>query len=81
MLRAQAKINNIAPKMGPIKPTAGRLAFTISGWAPQDVKAFGGGKRIRMIMHVEGLLKRGGQAIKFVMDFDQSAEDMTVLIK
>jgi pentapeptide MXKDX repeat protein len=81
-IAAKFKLNNLAPKMGPVKVTAGYLELAISGWMPKDPKIVGNDDRSRsMKMHFEGEVKKGTQNIKIVVDFSQSGKRRTTPVK
>jgi len=81
-ITARAKLNNIAPKMGPIKAKTGTMEMNISGWVPKDPKVIiGEGKTMTMKMHVEGEFTKGGKDFKMVLDYTQTQKGSKTPVK
>jgi hypothetical protein len=81
-IKVHARLNNIAPKMGPVKAKAGYLEMDISGWLPKDPKIIiGEDKTVTMKMHVEGEMVKGGKTHKIVVDHVQSQKGSKTPVK
>jgi len=81
-ITAKAKINNIAPAMGPVKATAGTIEIGMSGWLPKDPKVVAHDSHgMTMKMHVEGEMKKGANTFKIVVDYNQSEQKLTSPVK
>jgi pentapeptide MXKDX repeat protein len=79
---ANVKINNIAPKMGPVKATAGTLEIGMAGWLPKDPKVVNNDYHAMFVkMHVEGDIKKGPKTFKLVVDFAQTGKKRVTPIK
>lgn len=82
-ISVDVKIKDVAPKMGPVKPTAGTLTVTMQHWMPADIKlAAPSGSTNKMVMHVEGdVAGPGGQNAKIVADVTQEETKKRIPLK
>jgi len=79
---AKVKVNNIAPKMGPVKATAGFLEIGMAGWLPKDPKVVNNDYHAMFVkMHVEGDINKGPKTFKLVLDFVQAGKKRVTPIK
>jgi hypothetical protein len=72
-------LKKIAPKMGPVKATAGTLMFSIDSMLPLDKKVPGVAVAQKMFFHVEGEVTKEGQTTKIVMDTTRHVKIATKL--
>jgi hypothetical protein len=75
----KATLNKIAPKMGPVKATAGTLVFQVVSMLPLDKKLPGVAAVQKMFFHIEGEVTKEGQTTKIVMDTTRHVKIATKL--
>ncbi len=76
--KVEIRMSDVAPKMGPVKPTSGSIDLDMDAWLPTDTSSLAGrGDTKKMTMHVEG----SAGPSKLVIDMVQQATEKKIAIK